>query len=102
MPRKIQETFFNAGEMPEKNWAYVVEVWYHRDMLDALGRDPRERPEWETAKRPNHFRTEAGAVARAEVLTREFKRPIQLGLVEFRVVPKYIGYVPPADERWIE
>lgn len=101
MPRKTQETFFDAGEMPEENWAYVVEVWYHRDMLDALGRDPRDRPEWETVKRPNHFRTEASAVTRAEELALEFKRAAELKLVEFRVSPKYVGYVPPKDESWI-
>jgi hypothetical protein len=47
------------------------------------------------------FRREASAVARAEELSVEYKRGIELDLIEFRVVPKYIGYVPDQDEAWI-
>ena len=98
---KRQDTFFNPKDQPEEFWAYVVEAWYCRDMLDAMGRDPRERPEWETVPRPNHFRLEANAVKRAEALALEFKRAMELKLLELRVVPKYIGYFPPNDESWI-
>jgi len=99
---KIQQTLFNPNDQPECNWAYVVELkWTDAAMRDALGRDPRSPVEWETAKRPNHFRLESNAVLRAEALVREFKRAVEMRLVEFRVVPKYVGYVPPQDESWI-
>ena len=101
MSERITQTFFDVNYMPEENWAYVVEVRWSRDMLDALGRDPRSEPEWETVKRPNHFRLEKNAVKRAEELAREFSRGLAMKLVELRVSPKYIGYVPPEDERWI-
>ena len=57
---------------------------------------------WTTVRRPNHFRKEADAVKRCEELAVAFKRAMELKLVEFRAVPKYVGYVPPEDESWIK
>jgi hypothetical protein len=96
---KRQLTFFDANEMPEQNWAYVVE----RKMCQYAADFTLEgMPDtWETVPRPNHFRKEENAVARAEELAVQFKRAVTLKLVEFRVSPKYVGYVPPKDEVWI-
>ena len=98
---KKQQTLFDPNEMPPENWAWVVELKFDRGMLDAMGRDPREPIVWETVKRPNHFRVEANAVARVQELMKEFSRGVEMGLVQFRFEPKYVGYVPPEDETWI-
>jgi len=99
--RKVQQTLFNPNDQPEENWAYVVE---RRFLVGAVGTNDAfdgTCGHWYTVPRPNHFRLEANAVLRAHELMTEFKRAWELKLVEFRVVPKYVGYVPPADEVWI-
>lgn len=97
-----QGTFFNPNDQPEENWAYVVEQKFARELADAMGRDPRDPLEWESVKRPNHFRLEANAVARVEELMKEFVWACKLKMIEFRWTPKYVGYVPPEDEAWIK
>lgn len=92
---KRQDTFFDSNEMPENEWAWIVEKKF---IFPAL---PGEC-EWRIVPRPNHFRKESDAVKRAEDLNGEFHRAYELKLVEFRVVPKYIGYVPGEDETWIQ
>lgn len=99
--RKVQQFLIDPNDQPEENWAYVVEQKLGRDLADAMGRDPREELDWETVKRPNHFRLEANAVARAEDLVKEFAWGVKFNQIIFRVSPKYVGYVPPADESWI-
>lgn len=100
--KKIQATFFDTNEMPEEFWVWVVEIkWTDSAMRDALGRDPRDPIEWENVTRPNHFRLETNAVKRAEEIIAQFKRGAELKLFELRISPKYLGYKPDADERWI-
>ena len=101
MERHRQETFFDVNDQPTQNWCWIVEQKFSREMLDAMGRDPTIPAAWEIGKCPSHFRTEARAIERAEGLAQECVYGIKQGLVEFRVVPKYIGYVPAKDESWI-
>jgi hypothetical protein len=77
-----------AGEKDEF-WCYVVQ---HRVALAEGGWEP-----WESDTRPAHFRREADAVARCQSRRREVESP----LLEFRVAPKWLGYIPDADEKWI-
>lgn len=101
-PEKLQTTFFNPNEQPPEHWAWIVEVFYSREMMDGLGRDPQEPPRWECFPlRPNHFRREDVAHERRLGLIEEYKHYITLGIIDFRVSPKYIGYIPPEDEVWI-
>jgi hypothetical protein len=93
-----QETFFDAHMMPEENWAYIVERKFLPPMLDM---NPSCLPDWVLHSKPNHYRSEASARLRMDNLKIEFNDAIKFGLIEFRVVPKYIGYVPPEDEVWI-
>ena len=96
---KRQETFFDSDDMPTRNWAYIVERKVCQSVAEfTLSGNPDE---WQLVPRPNHFRTEANAIARAEELSVEFARAVKLKLVVFRVSPKYVGYVPPKDEGWI-
>lgn len=102
--RPSQARLFNTNEQPTRHWCFFVEYRiqeivqappeYKVDVLGFMG-------DWGVVVRPNHFRTEEGAAARVEELKAENKRPVSLGLIEFRVVPKYLGYVPDDDEAWI-
>lgn len=96
-----QDVFFDSQDQPPEKWAWVV-LYRLKDFgpkLDAEG----EWSEWATANpRPNHFRSRWGAETRIAGLILEHERKIRLGLVEFKVEPKYIGYVPGKDESWIK
>ena len=73
----------------EHLWCYVVQ---HRVAKAEGGWEP-----WESDTRPAHFRTEEGATERCEARRREIESP----LLQFRVAPKWLGYVPDGDEKWI-
>lgn len=74
----------------EHLWCYVVQ---HR-IVHLSGWEP-----WESDTKPAHFRREADAIERMTARRREIDSP----LIEFRVAPKWLGYVPDADadEKWI-
>jgi len=73
----------------EAFWCYVVQ---HRVAKAEGGWEP-----WESDTRPAHFRREADAVERCEARCREMASTF----IEFRVAPKWLGYIPDADEQWI-
>ena len=92
-----QNAFFSIHEMPEQNWAYAIEC--------RLGdQGPIEAAEWMLYRTGGvcHFRSEAGALERLQELNDDNCRSIALKVIEFRVVPKYVGYVPDKDEAWIK
>jgi hypothetical protein len=95
-----QDTFFDSQDQPPQNWAWII-LWRIKDFgptLDAAG----EWCEWATdPDRPNHFRSQAGAEQKIAKRIIELARKIKLGLVELKIEPKYIGYVPGKDETWI-
>ena len=95
MSDRQQETFFDSPLMPEEFWCWTVEWRFLPPEKDGEG------GKWHLVMRPNHFRQERNAVSRGEALMEEFKAAARLKMLEIRVVPKYIGYVPPADETWI-
>jgi hypothetical protein len=92
-----QETFFDAHMMPEENWAYIVE----QRVPDSIADEARLFKGWVIVDRPNHFRTGEKALTRLRGLEERWKETIAKGFLELRVVPKYVGYVPPEDEVWI-
>ena len=92
-----QDVFFDIKEQQECNWGYAIEC---RLALDI----PMEDAAWQLFKTMGvcHFRTEAEAEANVKTLNEVYKRQIELGLIEFRAVLKYLGYVPESDEAWIK
>lgn len=95
--RPRQQQLFATNEMPESHWGWVVDY----RLRCMLGDDLSTWSEWGCAPRPNHFRSEAGAKARVAEMMEEYGQGFRLSLLEIRVVPKYLGYVPPPDEAWI-
>jgi len=81
--------------MPEEFWCWTVE-W----RFLPLEKDGEEG-KWHLVRRPNHFRQEGDAVSQGQALREEFKDAVRLKMLEIRVVPKYIAYVPSDDETWI-
>lgn len=104
-----QKTFFTAEDFPAQNWAWVLEYRYANLDHDGVRLDPAPFSEWRTFlrssnpkdKKPSHFMNELRAHTVLQECQAQFERKIQMGLVEFRVEPKYIGYVPE-NEAWIE
>lgn len=90
MPRQTE--IFTATDWAggkEDFWSFVVQ---HRVAKAEGGWES-----WEIDTRPAHFRREADAVERCEARRKEIESP----LLEFRVVPKWLGFIPDADEVWI-
>lgn len=83
----------------EELWCFVVQ---HRVAKAEGGWEA-----WESDTRPAHFRRETDAIVRCRARETEMNMiggPCRLGqapLLEFRVAPKWLGYVPDADEKWI-
>jgi hypothetical protein len=95
-PPRQEFLFADELKLPGGGWAWIVKVkskWNEAgDTVDYL-------PDWE---RPNHFRSEAAAVARLELRRAQEKRKIDLGFLEFKVEPKWLGKViQVTDEDWI-
>lgn len=91
----VQEAFEEIERwlaMSGPKWCAVVEC----RMNDGIWSDWVS--DWE---HPSHFRSESSAWARLEARQIVEKVKIRLGILEFRVIPKYLGYVPGRDETWI-
>ena len=82
-------TATDYAQAQEEFWCYVVQ---HRVAKAEGGWEP-----WESDTRPAHFRRESDAVERCDQRRKEIESP----LWEFRVAPKWLGYIPDADEVWI-
>lgn len=93
---KRQDTLFDLHFMPTSHWGWIVE--YRLLTYDSAPL----WSEWGTAPRPNHFRSEQGANDRVVEMKETHIRPSNLGIIEFRVSPKYLGYIPDSDEAWIK
>lgn len=90
---KVQTEIFTQTDWAggqEHLWCYVVQ---HRVAVAEGGWE-----KWESDTRPSHFRTEAGAIERMQQRRCEMDTP----LIEFRVAPKWLGYIPDGDEQWIQ
>jgi hypothetical protein len=100
--RKQQELLFNTSEHPEKHWCWAIEfrLSYFRNTV-AHPEGEYLWGDWGAVVRPNHYRKESAARARVEELKAEHVRPRHLDVVEFRIEPKYLGYIPDMDEAWI-
>lgn len=100
-----QKTFFSADDYPAQNWAWVLQVRYVNLEYDGVKIDPNEFSEWKTYPHQpgevSHFRNELRAHAALAERIKLHERKIHLRLLELRVEPKYIGYVPE-NEAWIE
>lgn len=95
----FQDTFedVDRGLQQGPHWCYVVMVRVYGNELI-----PDYWSQWITDfKRPNHFREYEAAVARMIHRRHEEHRKFVLGLIEFKVEPKYLGFVPAEDEAWI-
>jgi hypothetical protein len=90
--RPRQTEIFTSTDWAGKRedfWCYVVQ---YRVATAEGGWE-----EWSSDRPPSHFRTEAGAKERLAARMKEFDTP----LLELRVTPKWLGYIPDADEKWI-
>lgn len=102
-----QQILFNPNEQPTRHWCWFIEYRLQHpeymlpdQICDTV--EPRFKwGEWGLVVRPNHYRDEEKAHARVEELKKENQRPAKLGLIEFRVTEKYLGYIPDSDEAWI-
>lgn len=100
----VQEELYEEWIINPAFWAYVVEV---RMRIKGAATDWTEWAEWTDWvphwEKPNHFRSEAGADRRYGLLlaSKDIARKIELGLLDMRVRPKYIGCNPGKDEAWI-
>ena len=80
------------------NWCYVV--MYRASVNELI---PDSWSQWVTDfVRPNHFRSIEDAYGRMSYRINEEDRKVKLGLLEFKVEPKYLGFVPAKDEAWIQ
>ncbi len=97
-----QATFFSAEDYKSENWCWIVEIRYENQEYGVhIAAAPWS--EWCIHPgRPNHYRSELRAHEVLQTLQAQYKRKIELGLVELRVEPKYIGYIPGSGETWIE
>lgn len=89
---RYQTEIFTAtdyAQAQEEFWCFVVQ---HRVAKAEGGWEP-----WESDTKPAHFRRESDAVERCDQRRKEIESP----LLEFRVAPKWLGYIPDADEVWI-
>lgn len=99
-----QDHLFAEWAIIPEFWAWVVEI---RARISGNVADPLLEGEWTDWVphwlKPNHFRSQLGAKDRYALLMSEkdFARKIELGLLECRVMPKYIGCIPDKDETWI-
>lgn len=96
-----QESLFDANDQPPENWAWVVLfriVSYGPSYDQPAGEWSDWSPDWD---RPNHFRSREGAERKIAKRALELEREIKLGIIELKIEPKYIGYVPGKDEAWI-
>lgn len=73
----------------EDFWCYVVQ---YRVARAEGGWEP-----WASDRPPSHFRREADAHERMRAREKDFDTP----LLQLRVAPKWLGYIPDADEVWI-
>jgi hypothetical protein len=94
------KTLFDIRDMPREKWAYCVE---RRRLWTATGSDGEETRVWRdyhrpVDKRPYGFLTRAAALRRMMDLMREDRHNIADGLVEYRVSPQYLGYLPDGEE----
>jgi len=79
------------------HWCYVV--MYRVSVNELI---PDSWSQWVTDfVRPNHFRTADAAYERMKYRINEEQRKVDLGLMQFKVEPKYLGFVPAKDEAWI-
>jgi hypothetical protein len=93
MPRQ-EFLFADELKLPGGGWAFVVFV-----RVNLEGRWSSWQPDWE---RPNHFRSEKGALERLKMRTEEEKRKIELGILKYKVEPKWLGEVIKVrDEEWL-
>jgi hypothetical protein len=94
-----QESFFDVNDQPTENWAWVVLYrirQYGPTIPDGIWMD------WTNImQRPNHFRSRLGAERRIAQVVLENKQNVKAGLIQYKIEPKYIGYVPSKDEAWI-
>lgn len=100
-----QKTFFSADDFPAQNWGWVLEVRYANLDYDGVRLDPEPFGKWGTyPPQPgevSHFRNELRAHAALQERQKLHERKMQMGLLELRVEPKYLGYVPE-NEAWID
>ena len=98
-----QETFFSTDVHPAKNWGWIL--LFRQLDVNNDGVTVATWTQWCPFDRifPWHFRSEFGAQKRlAELLAdRGWARKVELGLIEFRIEPKYLGCIPEASEKWI-
>ena len=91
-----QEVFFDEELIVAEFWAWRLEFRF------LMNDDPEEWSAWlPDINQPNYFRTEDGAKATKFHRENLALRKIQLGVLEYRITPKYIGCVPDKDEAWI-
>jgi hypothetical protein len=100
--RPRAKTLFDTADMPRDKWCYMVEC--RRKMtvhaLDELG-NPVEDIVWADFHPmkpiPRGFGDEASALRRMIAQMREDRYNMGLGIVEYRVVPHYLGYKPDSE-----
>jgi hypothetical protein len=105
--RPRQAVFFNDKEMPSENWCWTVESRHWLEGWDiSQGTFMHEGVwgHWLPIRGVSHFRTEELAEKMMSVLRGNLAQyfPERVGKIEYRVAPKYIGYVPSEDEVWIK
>lgn len=99
-PSPRQDMWFETElAMVSEHWAWAIEI------RTSLGLHPVAlecgSPGWSDWtidwEHPYYFRSETGA--KTGIRQRAERR--KSGLLEFRIQPKYIGFVPGKDETWI-
>jgi hypothetical protein len=82
-------------------WAWIVQVRIPLSFDDNLM--TIEWGEWVVDwLRPNHFKSKGGAEAQLFHRKEKEKRKVNLGLVEFRIAPKFLGpVIETKDEEWL-
>jgi len=95
--RPVQEAFDEIEQgvmMSSAKWVWRVSIRFWMD-------DVTEWSDWTADfEFPNHFRTWENARDRMNARMKRETKKIELGILEFRLDPKYIGYIP-GEESWL-
>ncbi len=88
-------------DKPPSHWCWVVTVRMWFDGFELSPDAASQWSDWTTIGSPSHFRSETGAAIRKRFLEDRDAIVRTPRRKEFRVEPKYLGYIPGEDEKWI-